>query len=63
MKIKKISNLSMKKKHMRKKHVHISLIGEEGKKQYAFIKDFNTFLHYHTVHDHKTFLLSLFKSF
>ena len=48
---------------MRKKHVHISLIGEEGKKQYAFIKDFNTFLHYHTVHDHKTFLLSLFKSF
>ena len=33
-----------------KKHVHLLLIGEKGKRQYVFIKDFNAFMYYHTLH-------------
>ena len=33
-----------------KRHVDLLLIGEEGKKHYALIKDFNTFMYDHTLH-------------
>ena len=35
---------------MWKKHVDLLLIGEEGKKYYVLIKDFNTFMHNHTLY-------------
>ena len=33
----------------KKKHFDLLLIGEEGKKQYVLIKDFNIFMHDHTL--------------
>ena len=33
-----------------KKHLHLSLTGEEGKKHYVLFKDFNTFMYDHTLH-------------
>ena len=45
----KKSNLRMKK-GCKEKHVDLLLIGEEGKRHYVFIKDFNTFTYDHTLH-------------
>ena len=40
------------------------LIGEEAKRHYVVIKDFNTFMYNHTVYrGRKQFLLLLFTSF
>ena len=33
-----------------RKHVDLLLIGEEGKRHYIFIKDFNTFIYDYTLH-------------
>ena len=33
-----------------KKNVDLSLIGEEGKRQYVIINDFNTFMYDHSFH-------------
>ena len=38
------------KKCYENKHVDLLWIGEEEKKQYVFIKDFNTFMYDHTLH-------------
>ena len=38
-------------------------MGEEENRLYALIKNFNTFMYYHTLHHEKTFLPLLFKSF
>ena len=35
---------------MKKKHVDLLLIGEEGTRHYVFVKDFNTFMYDHTLH-------------
>ena len=31
-------------------HVDLLLIGEEGKRHYVLLKDFNTFMYDHTLH-------------
>ena len=49
MKIKKTSNLCIKT-YCEEKHADLSLIGEEGKRHYVLIKDFNTFKYDHTLH-------------
>ena len=36
------------KKCCEEKHVDLLLIGEEGKRHYVLIKDFNTFMYDHT---------------
>ena len=33
-----------------KRHVDLLLIGEEGKRHYVLIKDFNTCMYYHILH-------------
>ena len=38
------------KKCYENKHVDLLLIGEGEKKHYVLIKDFNTFMYYHTLH-------------
>ena len=38
------------KKCCKEKHVYLLLIGEEGKRCYVLIKDFNTFMYDHTFH-------------
>ena len=38
------------KKCFEKKHVGLLLIGEEGKRHYVLIKDFNTFIFDHKLH-------------
>ena len=38
------------KKCSKKKHVDLLLIGEEGKRHYVLVKDFNTFMYDHTLH-------------
>ena len=38
------------KKYCEENHVDLLLIGEEGKRHYALIKDFNTFMFDHTLH-------------
>ena len=38
------------KKCCEEKHVDLLLIGENGKRQYVFIKDFNTLMYDHTLH-------------
>ena len=43
----------MSKKCFEKKHVGLLLIGEEGKRHYVLIKDFNTFMYDHTLHHEK----------
>ena len=35
---------------MEEEHVDSLLIGEEGKRHYVLIKDFNTFMYDHTLH-------------
>ena len=39
-----------KKKKCDEKHAKLLLIGEEGKRNYIFIKDFYTFMYGHTLH-------------
>ena len=53
MKIRKTSNLFIKKKCCEKKHVNLLLIGQEGKRHYVLIKDFNTIIYDHTFHRKK----------
>ena len=51
MKIKKnIQFIYQKKKCCEEKNVDLSLTGEEGKRHYVLIKDFNTFMYDHTLH-------------
>ena len=40
----------MSKKYFEKKDIDLLLIGEENKKQYVFVKDFNTFMYNNTLH-------------
>ena len=40
----------MPKKCCEEKHVDLLLIGEEDKRHYVLIKDFNTFTYDHTLH-------------
>ena len=49
MKIKK-NVQSAYQKLLGKRHVDLLLIGEEGKRHNVLIKDFNTFMHDHTLH-------------
>ena len=52
------------KKCCEEKHVDLLLKGEEGKRRYVLIKDFNTFVYDHTLHHgKKIFLPLLFTSF
>ena len=48
-----MSNLCVKK-CCEEKHVDLLLIKENGKRHYVLIKDFNTFVHDHTLHCGKT---------
>ena len=41
------------KNTLMKKHVDLLLIGEEGKRHYVLIKDFNTFMYDQTLHHEK----------
>ena len=50
MKIKEKHPNYVSKKCCDKKHVDLLLLGEEGKRHYVFIKDFNTFIYDHTLH-------------
>ena len=50
MKIRKNIQFIYQKKCCEEKHVDLLLIGEEGKRQYALIKDFNTSMCNHTLH-------------
>ena len=38
------------KKYFEKKDIDLLLIGEENKKHYVVVKDFNTFMYNHTLH-------------
>ena len=40
----------MSKNSCEEKNVDLLLLGEEGKRHYVLIKDFNTFLHDHFLH-------------
>ena len=52
------------KKFYEENHVDLFLIGEEGKRQYVFIKDFNTSMYAHTLHcGRKHFLPLMFTRF
>ena len=42
------------KKCCEEKHVDLLLIKENGKRNYVLIRDFNTFVHDHTLHCGKT---------
>ena len=44
------------KQFCEEKHVDLLLIGEEGKRRYLLIKDFNTFMYDHTLHREKNIL-------
>ena len=44
------------KQFCEEKHVDLLLIGEEGKRCYLLIKDFNTFMYDHTLHRGKNIL-------
>ena len=50
MKIKKNIQFMYQKNVAKKKHVDLLLIGEEEKRHYVLIKDFNTFMYDHTLH-------------
>ena len=39
----------MSKKCFEEKHVDLLMIGEEEKRHYVFVKDFNTFMYDHTL--------------
>ena len=52
----------MSKKCCEDKHVDLLLIGEEGKRHIVLIKDFNTFMYYHTLHREKNiFVVIVYK--
>ena len=55
-KIRKNIQYIYQKKCYEEKHVDILLIGEEGKRHYVPIKDFNTFMYDHTLHRGNNFL-------
>ena len=44
---------------MKKKQVDLLLLGEERKRVYVLIKDFNIFIYEHTLHRGKKAFLSL----
>ena len=46
---KKKHPIYVSKKLHEEKHVDLKLGGEEGKRHYVFIKDFNTFMYDHTL--------------
>ena len=50
MKIRKNIQKKRSKKRCEEKHVDLLLIGEEGKKHYVLMKDFNTFMYDHILH-------------
>ena len=50
MKIKKNIKFMYQKKYCVEKHVDLLLIRKEGKRHYALIKDFNTFMYDHILH-------------
>ena len=55
-------SIYISKKCCEEKHVDLLLIGEEGKRQYVFIKDFNIFMHDHTLHSGKNiFVVIVYK--
>ena len=45
--------IHVSKKCCEEKHIDLLLIGEEGKRHYALIKDFNTFIYDHALHHGK----------
>ena len=51
------------KKCFEEKHVDLLLIGDEGKRHYALIKDFSTLMYDLTLHREENTLLLLFTSF
>ena len=50
MKIRKNIQSMYQKNVVKKKHVDLLLIGVKGKRQFALIKDFNTFMYDYTLH-------------
>ena len=42
--------IQVSKKYFEKKDIDLLLIGEENKKHYVVVKDFNTFMCNHTLH-------------
>ena len=50
MKITKTMQSMHQKKCGEKENVYLLLIGIEGNRHYVLIKDFNTFMHGHTLH-------------
>ena len=48
--MRKTSKIYVSKNCSEEKHVDLLLIGEEGIRHYALIKDLNTFMYDHTVH-------------
>ena len=50
------------KKYCEEKHVDLLLIGEEGKRHYVLIKDFNMFMYHYTLHREKNiFVVIVYK--
>ena len=49
MKIGKNIQSMYQKKYFEEKHVDLLLIGEEGKRYYVFVKEFNTFMYDYTL--------------
>ena len=47
------------KKYCEENHVDLLLIGEEGKRHYALIKNFNTFMYDHTLHREKNIFVDI----
>ena len=47
------------KKCCEEKHFDLLLIGEEGKRHYVLIKDFNTFMYDHTLHRGKNIFVAI----
>ena len=65
---KKKYSIYVSKKCCEEKYVDLLLIGEEGKGHYVLIKDFNTFMYDHTLHQGKSIFvvmqwLSLLRNF
>ena len=65
MKIRKnicVFKIYVSKKRYEEKHVYLLLIGEEGKRDYVLIKDFNTFMYDHTLYRGKNiFIVFVYK--
>ena len=59
----KLSN-SLSKRCCKEKHIDLVLIGEEGKRHYVLIKEFNTFMYDHTLdHGKKHFCIYCLQAF